>query len=380
MKKIFIGLTVIVSVICCLCLTVSAEDSTNIQFFDFDEYAKYSADNSTGLIVADVQLPTSWQWTYVHDGANFGAWHNTFNFTSSPIDSPIVCDFNSFAHVNVQNTVIHGQLQSGNFLDLQYLPNGSTLNIEFVTSLVSRNLTSNFADVFVAYVDSTGKVIKHETVPTSIKVYQLSPKDGPQYTITASYTFGTVPSNAKGFYYVTRLSCGVSVDGEEIPVFTSKNSIVFKYSDLDYNIKQDQIIRDKVSNIEKQLGDLVNRPMVPIAPPGQNDFDDLHNNEQELLDQSQNYLDNGLSFFQNASGVILGLGNGFEAIKLLVQPVFALPFANSLITVSISLGLVATLIGVFISAVSNGGSEKESAKSGKKSAQGGKSAPKGGKK
>lgn len=370
MKKILIFLTVIVSVICCVCFTVTAED-TNITFFDFDEYAKYSADNSTGLIVADVTLPSSWQWTYVHDGANFGAWHNTFNFTSFGIDSPIACDFNNFARASVVNTLNHGQLALGNFLDLQYLPNGSTLNIEFVTALMSRNLVSNFADVFVAYVDSTGKVIKHETIPTSIEVYEMG-RDGRQYTITASYTFGSVPQNAKGFYYVTRLSCGLSADGEEIPVVTTKNSIVFKYSDLDYNIKQDQIMRDKVSNIEKQLGDLVNRPLVPIAPPGQNDFDDLHNNEQQLLDQSQNYLDNGLSFFQNAGGVILGLGNGFEALKVLVQPVFALPFANSLITVSISLGLIATLIGVAISSVSNGSGEKKAGNDGKRSAKGGK--------
>lgn len=371
MKKIFIEFAIIVSVICCVCFTVSAEESTNIQFFDFDEYAKYSTDNSTGLIVADVQLPTSWQWTYVHDGANFGSWYNTFNFTSFGIDSPIACDFNNFARVSAASTISHAQVALGNFLDLQYLPNGSTLNIEFVTALYDRYLVSNFADVFVAYVDSSGKVLSHQTVPTTIEVYQMG-RDGQQYTIKASYTFDSVPSNAKGFYYVTRLSCGVSVDGQEIPVVTTKNSIVFKYSDLDYNIKQDQIIRDKVSNIEKQLGDLVNRPLVPIAPPGQNDFDDLHNNEQELLDQSQNYLDNGLSFFQNASGVILGLGNGFEAIKVLVQPVFALPFANSLITVSISLGLIATLIGVAISSVSNGNGEKKAGKDGKKSAKGGK--------
>lgn len=236
---------------------VSAEGLPDIQFFDFDEYSSYTYDESTGLITADVQLPASWQWTYVHDGANFATWYNSFNFTTFGIDSPLACDFNSFAKVSVGSTINKAQIPLGNFLDLQYLPSGSTLNVELVTAFMDRNLVSNFADVFVAFVDSTGKVISYSTVSTSVEVYQMG-RDGQRYTVTASYTFDSVPTGAKGFYYVTRVTSGLSVDGAEIPVVTTKNSIVFKYSEQDYNIKQDKIIRDSVSNIDKQLGDLIN--------------------------------------------------------------------------------------------------------------------------
>lgn len=369
MKKIFIGLTVIVSVICCLCFTVLAEDYNN-DFFDFDEYAKYSYDSSTNLITADIDLPNDWRWAFIKDSDGITQWYNTFDFSSFLAYRSLSIDFNPFSRTNVTSTVNHVILRDCHFLDLQYIPSGSSLNIKLVTRLYNRNLTSNFADIFVAFVDSTGKVISHATVPTTLDLYEMG-RDGVQYTVSGVYSFDSVPSNATGFYYVIRCSTHFT-SNESIEVVTVDSSLVFKYSEQNYNIKQNEIIRDKVSNIEKQLDGFINGSVTPNSPDGKQDFDDLHNNEQELLDQSQNYLDNGLSFFQNASGVILGLGNGFEAIKVLVQPVFALPFANSLITVSISLGLIATLIGVAISSISNGNGEKKAGKDGKKSAKGGK--------
>lgn len=233
---------------------VSAADNNN-EFFDFDEYAKYSYDSSTNLITADIQLPSSWQWAFIQDGDQVVNWYNTFDFDSFLAYGSLSIDFNPFSRTNVATTVNHGILSDGHFLDLQYIPSGSTLNIKLVTRLYSRNLLSNFADIFVAYVDSTGKVIQHSTVETSLDTYELG-RDGVQYTVTGVYSFDSVPSNATGFYYVIRCSTGIN-DSDIIDVVTVDSSLVFNYSEQNYNIKQNQIIRDKVSNIDKQLGDLI---------------------------------------------------------------------------------------------------------------------------
>lgn len=233
---------------------VSAADNNN-EFFDFDEYAKYSYDSSTGLITADIQLPSSWRWSYVRDGDGFGEWHNSFDFTTTLVHTPVSIDYNPFAQFSYLSTIDHGYIQEGHFLDLQYIPSGASLNIKLVTQLGGRNFASQFADLFIAYVDSTGKVISHFIESTSLDVYQMG-REGIELIATGSYSFDSVPADAKGFYYLIRCSTGLYADSV-IPVVTVTSSLVFNYSEQNYNIKQNQIIRDKVSNIDKQLGDLI---------------------------------------------------------------------------------------------------------------------------
>ena len=377
MKKLFISLTVIVSVICCLCVTVFAVDDEHPNYFyDFDDYATYSADSSTGLISADIKLPSDWLWLCAIDRDGYTSLYNGTNYVVlEPSRSPYSWRFNPFFRFQAVNPSVGYRFNDARFLDLNFIPNGAYFDLEFYYTISSgTDSTYSFSDMYLVYVDSQGVVVRTDRIEPSFTATPVQ-SSVTRYDFSARYYFSNVPQNAEGFYYAISIQHGFADVGIDIPVSSVTNKLTFKYSELDFNIKQNQVIRDKVSNIEKQLGDLVNRPMVPIAPPGQNDFDDLHNNEQELLDQSQNYLDNGLSFFQNASGVILGLGNGFEAIKVLVQPVFALPFANSLITVSVSLGLVATLIGVAISSISNG---EDANKAGKKNSKAGKKTGKGG--
>lgn len=368
MKKFIISLTVIFSVICCFCLPVSAAVEPDIEFFDFDDYAIYSYNSSNGIITADIQLPTSWRWSYARDDDGYSQWANSFDFTTVEMWPSIIIDYNPFARATYETVLNHVPIYSGHFLDLQYIPSGAKLNIEFITQMDISNTYSNFADIFVAYVDSTGKVVSHVIIPTTLNVIDMG-NNRLHYAVLGSYTFNSVPDNATGCFYLVHTTTNSTDYGVEIPIVNIKSSLIFTYSEQSYNIKQNQIIRDKVSNIEKQLGDIVNGSIEPNSPPGQEDFDELHDNEQQLIEQSQNYLNNGLSFLQNASAVIFGLGNGFQAIKVLVQPVFALPFANSLISVSISLGLIATLIGVAISSISNG---KGEAKAGKKGSNAGK--------
>lgn len=110
----------------------------------------------------------------------------------------------------------------------------------------------------------------------------------------------------------------------------------------------DVISRDSqmLEDIDSSLDNAINGDVDAKPPVNSTDFDDLHDTENELMDNVQNYLDNGIGFFDNAVGSIMGVANGFQAIKLLTAPVFNLPFANDIILVSVSLGLIGSLLGL----------------------------------
>lgn len=124
-------------------------------------------------------------------------------------------------------------------------------------------------------------------------------------------------------------------------------------SALEFDSMQNQQIKDTLKSVQDSIGDLnnsiddaVNGDFDVQAPSNSGDFDDLHDTETEIIGSMQNYLDNGMGFFDNAVGILFSVSAGFEAIKLIVEPVFNLPFVNGLILVSVSLGLIGTLLGL----------------------------------
>lgn len=234
---------------------VSAEDYNN-DYFDFDEYATYSYDVDNSLISAKINLPEEWLFTYSYDGAGYGAWYNGYNFDTIVSKTPISWQFNRFARINNTGSKVGSQIRNAHFIDLNYLPSGTKLHEEFiVTTLTDYQISSS--GVFMAcYVDSTGKVISREDISVNIDITDLV-DGGKKYTLSTIYNFTNVPSDAAGFYYIVRLNTGLTYFGDDITTIVNNTTFTFSYSEFEFNLKQEQILRDKVSNIENQLGDLI---------------------------------------------------------------------------------------------------------------------------
>ena len=180
---------------------VSAASFPDIEFFDFDDYANYSYNSSTGLITADIQLPTSWRWSYARDDDGYSQWANSFDYTTVEMWPSLSIDYNPFGKVNYNAILNHIPTVLGHYLDLQYIPSGAKLNVEFITQLDVSNSLSNFADIFVGYVDSTGKIISHLIVPTTLNVIDLG-NDRFHYAVLGTHVFNSIPDNAVGCFYL----------------------------------------------------------------------------------------------------------------------------------------------------------------------------------
>lgn len=282
----------------------AADDEHPNYFYDFDDYATYSVDSSTGLISADIKLPSDWLWLCAIDRDGYQSWYNGTDYVViEPSDSPYSWRFNPFFRFHAVNPGVGYQLNDARFLDLNFIPSGSYFDVDFYY-LISSGTDSTYrvSDMYLVYVDSQGVVVSTDRIEADITVTSVE-SSVRRYEVSARYYFSNVPQNAEGFYYSINISHGFAVVGIDIPVSSVTNKLTFKYSELDFNIKQNQLIRDKVSNIDKQLGEL----------PGQigNEFESVIEQEkEESKEEGNKFVDQILDALPDPSQDVLAALKG----------------------------------------------------------------------
>lgn len=382
MKKIFFYSLLVCLLVSCICFSVSASpiDSNGNRFVDFNNYAEYGFSDDGATVNVEVSFPSMWNNTFI-DQANpefheHWFWGNEFTITDTVMPW-LKINMHPLGGEMGWNTGVGEQLYDCYFIDLQYFPSNTVFRYNFSLSVgqTDLNLDEHVYTRYFFFVDSAGKVV-------DVGVHYFSPiTDGKgNFTWTEPIKFNTFPKNAVGFVpmFVARNTGWASGD---VTVRLSSFEFSFPMSALQYTDQQNKQMQSTLNSIQsamdeqnKVFDEIVNGEVAPEKPADSEKFDDLKDNEDKLMGDIQNYLDDGIGFFDNAVGAIFKFANGFQAIKVLMIPVFNLPMFGDIILVSVSLGLIGALLGVVTmvtSSINKKSSSKGSGKS-KGSSKGGK--------
>ncbi len=236
---------------------------------------------------------------------------------------------------------------NNNGLDLSYIPAGTEITSGFGFDFLN---VPNFVGDGFLYVDylyfpyDSVNYLARDTHDYLYSENNISFRD--TYTLRSvdSAKLLNVEWYYDGFYFFDESPTGVHVNDT---VLTFSISSLIRQQQL--TGETNELLDEVSSQLEEQgkkLDDIINYTPSGSAPDGSEDFSELHNQEDQLLGDVQNYLDSGLTYFENASGIVIKFGEAFQAWKLLTSPVFRLPFANDILTVSVSLGLIGTIVGL----------------------------------
>lgn len=379
MKKFLIILTV-VSVVCCSVFSVGAVDGNRNDFINFNDYANYTFTEDESTVNVEVSFPDYWNISFV-DQKNpefHEHWYYGNEFTITDTVMPwLKINMHPLGGYSGWDTQVNDVLTDCRFIDLRYFPTNTifTYNFNLSTSQYDLNLGDQVFMRYFFFVDIAGKVV-------DIGIHYFEPiRNGKgSYTWTESIKVGTFSKQAVGFVpmFVAR---NLDYALTDVTVNLSSFEFSFPMSAVQYSVNQNQQMQSTLKSIESAMekqnqvfDEIVNGEVDPEKPVDSEKFDDLKDNEDKLMGDIQNYLDDGIGFFDNAVGAVFNFANGFQAIKVLMMPVFNLPMFGDIILVSVSLGLIGTLLGVVTmvtSSINKKSSSKGSGKS-KGSTKGGK--------
>ena len=246
-------------------VSVSAIQIGSNDFFDFDVYSKYQVNGN--LVNVTTTLP-DWYHTYItRIGSGLGVDNKiqygadvsfVLTHTDDDPDSYVVngCPFGFFG---TETTVV----ENGYLFDLYQMPEhflmtgGLLVNHDFVSSAEWMIYPLTYS---VYFVDQKGNVIGSNALPVSLVSDGLT--DG-IYHMEYEFTFDTssisIPDQARGFYFSFMFYGDVTPIGTfNIHFQYSPFTMAFNVEDSFINFKNQQIVRDELSNINNALGDLAN--------------------------------------------------------------------------------------------------------------------------
>lgn len=360
MKKFLILIT-IVAVVSCTAFSVGAETFGTNDFFDFNDYSKYDYDGS--LVKVTTVLP---DWYITRDMGGGGTYYGK----NVSFESYVYYDIYILGCPFGLNPT-GADVTNGHLFDLFKMPSSFVLTNEFHLTqkfISGANWMPSTPKWMYFYVDVDGNVLETGYLPNTYAMEDLV--DG-YLTYDIEFEFSTddypIPELARGLYFAFEYK-NEAFDGTyTFNISYEPFVITFDIDDPNFNMRED------ISSIRQNLEDIANGKVDPEKPADSDKFDDLKENEDKLIGDVENYLNEGVGFFDNAVGAIFNFANGFQAIKVLMIPVFNLPMFGDIILVSVSLGLIGTLLGV-VTIVTSSINKKSDGKSKSKG-----SSPKGGK-
>lgn len=247
------------------------------------------------------------------------------------------------------NTNVGHQIANCHFLDLRYIPKGTTLTYEFNLSITTYDLNID-EQIFTRYfffVDESGQVIDR-------KLHYFDPvtNGNGSYTWSENIDVSTFPSGAVGLvpmFVVRNLESAFS----DVMVYLSSFELVIPMSALEFNNSQNQKLQTTINNVQsaieeqnKKFDEITNSKVDPALPPGSDTTDELHKQEQELQGSAQDGLNQGEQTLTDALKILNGYLSAFHVVKFIFAEFANIPFFVGLITISLAIGLVATLLGM----------------------------------
>lgn len=348
MKKVFIVSFILVVFLSCS-IVASADSAGND--YVFRDYVNYDFVNNES-VRATVEFPVNWYRTsvFVGDYSRYLGTYTGDEFIFSFADD---IDTLRMEMLPMGGSAYTGhdvgyQFTNTHFIDLRYIPSSSIMNINFEVTITATKILdypSPKTTIMLYFVDENGKVVYKYTDGFYAGISSIGDIRILVYDYGLSLQSLNLPNNAVGVVPYMLLG-DMQVNFDSVSVSYNPFSFDYSMSALEFESSSNEMLQDSIDDLQDSIDNAVNAEVAPQNPNNSEDFNELHSAEENLLGSVQNYLNDGMGFFENAAGVVIGLGNGFQAIKLLVAPVFNLPFANGLILVSVSLGLIGSIVGL----------------------------------
>lgn len=369
-----------------------AEADPGLEVINYDDYASYFLSDQEGVWNMTATFPNDWPGTVVESvwgedrfKGNRVVYDMPYNFppdvpppgmrfTITPLGiEPVLYFYPDFQYTDLR------------LLDPSLIPKSATMEFKFdITVSSGKGSAADFlsslgvVQFYVAFFRTSSSGGWFEFVYSDDWYAELDATLDGVWTahITSRFSLSEYPeySNLAFAPFIqitdfTAFSSNVVIDGQEYARVTLEYdsfNMQFPVSDA-VKVALDSARGDKLlGDIEqalvdqgKQLDDFINGDIQSSAPNGSGTVDDLDQAESALIDDLSIYLDSGFSYFEGARNVLAGVGEGFHALRLISAPVFNLPFANDWVTVSVSLGLVGSLVGL-VSLAQSAGHRQES--------------------
>lgn len=109
---------------------------------------------------------------------------------------------------------------------------------------------------------------------------------------------------------------------------------------------QNSQITDRLDDISSDISSGLHRPVQPDYPSGSEQFEDLHDKEDQLINDAQNYLDSYYELMDSTAISVTTLLPTFTAVKVLLQNLIDIPILKTLVSISLVLGLTGTVLGI----------------------------------
>lgn len=239
-------------------LVASASVPDENVFFDYDKYSTYTYDSTTGNIHAVVSTPQDWFYSALST--------NLVDYTVSN-SNIITTNYDSFNYLAFRANpwfnyfTLSGQepITNGRFMDLSYIPRGSMLSFDFKVTTNQPFVEDVINNFYLIYVDSSGNVVGQKSLGVT-PIDSGVVNGATVYDYTCMFPLGStdIPDSAKGFYLHLGLNINYGGRSGFVGVNFDYIKLHFHYSQLNYNSNNEVIIRDKLSNIEDALGDVLN--------------------------------------------------------------------------------------------------------------------------
>lgn len=343
-------------VVCLLVACFSVSASADI----LDPYEDGTVLVDGNLEIVTVKLNTSGMfWQRFHDGADsYNAWGTDFTYSTQ------------MRYVD-NDTVSCWPFGIMNYIDSSGIPTGSKLTVDMAVGLNVTNQSQNFECVGYLYLDtydSRGINLSRTTVWSEIQNPVI---DQNIFFIEADIDTALLSGSDKWALVFSFDFNGVSNESDTTQVtlqcFGENISVQIPYSSL-YQLQQqgvktnkllDQIDKQMVANGEKlddvlkeqqssneKLDEIINGTVPDVRPDGSDVIDDMGKAESDLMNDIGSNLDDAIDIQTDALSLLNQYLTAFAAATFIFECFSTLPFFSVLLTVSLSLSVIAVLFSL----------------------------------
>lgn len=351
MKKFLTYIFIFSLVVACMVIPALATDVNGNEFFDPKDYAyiDYVEDHT---VTYDVTVPDNWYRTGVFEAPEWSRNLGHFNgsrFSFETVDWGISLLMHPLGDNASVGFFPGDQIKNAHIIDITYIPKNTWFQSGYRIGIDAVGLDDVGSKdwVILYFVDENGVVVHRHEVVTQQELQTGS--NGESY-IWFSYHANmgdmNIPDSAVGLvpiYTVKNLTVGTE---KTVTVEYSPFTFWFSMSALQWEAQENARLQNTMNDIQAKMDEIVNGEPDPVAPNGSGAVDDLNGAEEQLKNESQQGLDDGIGFLQNALSLINQYGPAFLCVISLFRPFAQLPLFSALLTISLGLSVCAIVLNI----------------------------------
>lgn len=399
MKRFILIFTIVVLVVSLLALPAAAAgwDKSNITVIDYLDYADsdhLEIDTNQSFVVIDIPADHA-ESVFVQ---NIDNKDNTFaDGTSDTVMIPSgdnTVKYLSFPTLDYHYT--ENRTRDGYLFDVSNFPQGTTMSWEWTIEFTgySGDIT-NLGDSFdywcyffnapdeygwsyrggrtslfgLPAYDDTKKIVAYcEYKHGSSTVGSTSPYVAPLIRFE-SLEFSKLPAEITVKTSSVKVMIPITDDLLDLAQSEKTQKLLNEINDqlADQGKTMEEIL-DQQQQTNDKIDEIIDHEPTPERPDWQDSVDDLEDAEQDAMENVQNGMDDANKTFDSALDTLSQYAASFAGLTILFNSFADMPFFTALLSISLSLGIVAAILGIGIDAARS--SSRAKARSSKKGRSG----------